>query len=149
MSIIYSYPCIQLNGVKERITISTGPIIKNKAGNKVLLHLSGTTKKYQFIWGRLDDSLNFRENALTKAREVIGDTTIILSEEDPLILTGMIDRDGNEENILLIHYIGTIENEDAIGEAKWFNLEEVLLLDAENKTSSENVRIASQHFLQK
>lgn len=80
---------------------------------------------------------------------MIGDTTIILSEEDPLILTGMIDRDGNEENILLIHYIGTIENEDAIGEAKWFNLEEVLLLDAENKTSSENVRIASQHFLQK
>lgn len=62
---------------------------------------------------------------------------------------GLIERDGNEDNILLVHYLGTLSDEADIGEAKWFRLEEVILLDAENKTSSENIRIASTHFLRK
>ena len=60
---------------------------------------------------------------------------------------GLIERDGNEENIVLIHYLGTIKDETAVGEAQWFTLSEILILDAENKTSSENIRIASTYFL--
>ncbi len=111
------------------------------------MHISKETKKYQFIGGRFDDALNFRENALIRAQEIIWDNPISLSDEAPLVLMGMIERDGNEENIVLIHYLGTIEDETAVGEAKWFTLSEILILDAENKTSSENIRIASTYFL--
>jgi uncharacterized membrane protein affecting hemolysin expression len=78
---------------------------------------------------------------------VIGDTEVTLIKQDPLIITGMIDKEGDEENIVLIHYLASITDESAIGDAQWFSLEEVMILDAENKTSSENVRIASSHFL--
>jgi hypothetical protein len=62
---------------------------------------------------------------------------------------GMIERDGNDENLVLMHYLAHIEDEDNIGEAKWCTLHEVMILDAENKTSSENIRIASIHFLKR
>jgi hypothetical protein len=147
MSIIYSYPCTTLYSAPEKITISTGPVIIDKKKGKVLLHVSPDTGKYQFIWGRLDDTLNFRENALKRAQEVIGDNPITLDATEPLIIFWTIEKEGYEENILLVHYLGTIEHEEDIGEADWFSLDEIILLDAENKTSSENIRIASQHFL--
>ncbi len=147
MSVIYSYPCTTLFWDQEKITLSTGPVIIDKKKERVLLHLSEDTEKYQFIWGRLDDSLSFRENALTRAQEIVGDNPITLASSDPLILLGSIERAWDDENILLVHYLGTIEREDDIGEARWCTLDEVILLDSENKTSSENVRIASMHFL--
>jgi hypothetical protein len=61
----------------------------------------------------------------------------------------MIDRDGAEEYLVLIHYLASIDDGSDIGEARWFTLGEVMLLDAENKTSSENIRIASSYFLTK
>jgi hypothetical protein len=60
----------------------------------------------------------------------------------------VIEKDGAEENIVLIHYLANIEDETDIQDAEWFSLDEVMILDAENKTSSENVRIASVYFLE-
>jgi hypothetical protein len=149
MAILYSYPCTNLNGSNEKITISTWPVVMNQAGTKVLLHIGTSTGKYQFIGWRLDDSLSPRENALMRAREVLWDRDISLIERDPLVINGMIERDGNEENLILIHYLASITDEANIGDAEWSSLEEVILLDAENRTSSENVRIASIYFLTK
>jgi hypothetical protein len=78
---------------------------------------------------------------------VIGTGKIILIEQAPLVLIGKVERDGNEENIVLMHYLARIDDERDIHDAKWFSLDEVMILDAENKTSSENVRIASAYFL--
>ena len=149
MSTIYSYPYTDFAEQSGKITLSTGPVIVNKEGTKVLLHLSETTHQYQFIGGRYDDTLNFRENALARAQEVIGENKITLSEKDPLILLGEIIREHNEEKIMLVHYLGSIEDEENIGKAQWFTHEEVTILDAENKTSSENVKIATDFFLSK
>lgn len=149
MTTIFSYPYIDLTEVSGKITISTGPVIVSKAWDKVLLHISETTHKYQFIGGRLDDNLNFRENAIARAKEVIGNNVITLSDTDPLIIKGTIERDGHDEDIILIHYLGSICDEESIENARWFSLNEVILLDAENKTSSENIKIASEHFLRK
>ena len=74
---------------------------------------------------------------------------ITLDPMEPLILVGKIDRDGREENIVLIHYLASIIDETQIVDAAWFTMEEIMLLDAENKTSSENIRIASEYFLTK
>ncbi len=149
MAIIHSYPCTLLDGQEEKITISTGPVIIDTSGEKILLHISTTTGKYQFIGWRLDDTISLRENALIRAREVIGSTLIMLDQVEPLILMGKIDREWREENILLIHYLASITDETQIGDAAWFTMEEIMLLDAENKTSSENIRIASEYFLRK
>lgn len=149
MSFIYSYPYSDFADQTGKITISTGPVIVNKAGDKVLLHISDTTHQYQFIGGKYDDTMNFRDNAIARAHEVTGADKITLSGDDPLILMGDIIRGHAEEKILLVHYLGWIQDEENIGTAKWFTREEVTLLDAENKTSSENVKIATDYFLGK
>lgn len=149
MSSFYSYPYTDFAEQSGKITLSTGPVIVNKEGTKVLLHISETTHQYQFIGGRYDDTLNFRENALACAREVTGENKITLSPKDPLVLLGEIIHQHDEEKIMLIHYLGSIEDEENVGEAQWFTHEEVTMLDAENKTSSENVKIATDFFLVK
>ncbi len=111
MSTIFSHLYSDFTGHIGAFTISTGPVIVNRDGDRVLLHISSSTNKYQFIGGRLDDSLSFRENALMRAREVVGNNNITLTEEDPTILIDTIVRDGKEEKILLIHYRAHIEDE--------------------------------------
>ena len=71
MSTIFSHSYSDFSGHIGAFTISTGPVIVSKNDAKILLHISSSTNKYQFIGGRLDDSLSFRENALMRAREVV------------------------------------------------------------------------------
>ena len=71
MSTIFSHPYSDFAGHIGAFTISTGPVIVNQSEDKILLHISSSTNKYQFIGGRLDDSLSFRGNALIRAREVV------------------------------------------------------------------------------
>jgi hypothetical protein len=145
MTTVFSYPYRNFSEDIGNITISTGPVVVNKNRDKVLLHLSSTTGKYQFIWWRLDDTLSPRDNALIRAREVIATTSISLLENNPLILLDTIIRDGKEEKLLLIHYEATIENEAMIWDAIWMNLEEIQTVEL----SSPNVMIASKFFLGK
>jgi hypothetical protein len=148
MTTFFSIPTLDFNGGTRKLTISTGPVVMDHARNKILLHKSSTTLKWQFIWGRYDDSLTFRENALERAREIVGDNRVTLIDtEHPIILLDTMDMCGYEEQILLVHYSATIADEDDIWEAKWFSLDEIVMLDAKNETSSENVKIASEHFL--
>jgi hypothetical protein len=131
------------------MTISTGPVVVNKMNTKVLLHLSASTGKYQFIGGRLDDSLSFRENALYRAREVVGENLVIITHDTPTILLDTIDRDGEIETILLVHYKASIENETITWNARWFTIEEIETLHKDNQLSSPNILICSTEFLKK
>lgn len=150
MTTLYNYPYTSLEGIPGKAIISTGPVIINTTRDKVLLHISETTRKYQFIGGRYDDTLSARENALARAREVVGSENLItLTQDDPLLLMGEIEREGHEQKIVLMHYLAHIADETNVGEAKWFSQEEVTMLDAENKTSSENIKIATDYFLSK
>lgn len=58
-----------------------------------------------------------------------------------------IDLREEEEQVLLIHYKATIENEKNVGEATWFTLDEIKMLDAKEETSSSNIRIVSEKLL--
>ncbi len=49
MTTVFSYPYRNFSEDIGNITISTGPVVVNKNRDKVLLHLSSTTGKYQFI----------------------------------------------------------------------------------------------------
>jgi hypothetical protein len=149
MSIFFSHPYSDFLWNTGLFTISTWPVIISSSWDKILLHISSSTGKYQFIWGRLDDSFSFRENALMRAKEVVWDNQIFLTEDDPTILLDTILRDGISEKILLIHYKAHIENELDIGDAKWFSLSEIENLHISWNTSSPNIIIASRHFLSK
>jgi hypothetical protein len=115
MTTFFSIPTLDFSGETHKLTISTGPVVINHTHDKILLHKSTTTLKWQFIGGRYDDSMTFRENALERAREVVGDNSVTLIDtEHPVILLDMIDRDGYEEQILFVHYSATIADEGAI-----------------------------------
>jgi len=72
----------------------------------------------------------------------------LIDEEHPVVVFDTIDLNGYEEKTLLIHYKATIDDEEKIGDAKWYTLDEIRLLDAMNQTSSSNVRIVSEQLLQ-
>ena len=147
MSVFFSHPCSDFSGWEWKITISTGPVIIHSSWEKVLLHISSSTWKYQFIWWRLDDKFSFRENALIRAQEVVWVNKITLTEDDPTVLLDTIERDGQEENMLLIHFKASIMDEDNICEAKWCTLDQIRDFSNQDMISSPNILICSEHFL--
>lgn len=90
--ILYSHPYSRFDGSTGQITIATGPVIVSKDREKVLLHTSTETGKWQFIGGRLDDSESIRSNALARAKEVVGDNVVRLLDLPPLVILDTIDR---------------------------------------------------------
>lgn len=147
MSVFFSHPCLDFSRREWKITISTGPVIIHSSWEKVLLHISSSTGKYQFIGWRFDDTLSFRENALIRAQEVVWDNKITLLNDNPTVLLDIIERDGQEENILLIHFKANIWDEVNIGEAKWCTLDQIRDFSDQDMISSPNVLICSEYFL--
>lgn len=147
MSIFFSHPYSDFSWEEGRMTISTGPVIIHSDTQRILLHISTSTGKYQFIWWRLDDAYSFRENALMRAREVVWENQITLAEAEPTVLLDTIIRDGIPEKILLIHYKASIQHEDDIHDAEWFTLEQIETLHQLEQTSSPNILFCSRYFL--
>lgn len=148
MTTFFCVPALDFTGTSSQFTIATGPIIVNRAHDKILLHKWESTGKWQFIGGRYDDSTTFRENALEKASEVLWDNAVTLIDtEHPVVVFDTIDLRGYEEKTLLIHYKATIADEENIWECQWFSLDAIRMLDAKNETSSENVKMVSEQFL--
>ena len=144
MTEIYNYPYIWLNGTPWTMTHCSWPVIIHE--DKILLHISRSTGKYQFIWGRLDDELSHRENAIIRAEEVLWHRDIIL-EHTPLSIIGEIGRNTNTEMLILFHYKAALQNPENIWEWEWKTLPEIEQLAKDDMLSSENVLIASTHFL--
>ncbi|MDA9129004.1 hypothetical protein N9J72_00825 [Candidatus Gracilibacteria bacterium] len=144
MTDIYNYPYIGLDGAEGVMTLCSGPVVIHE--DKVLLHISDSTGKYQFIGGRLNDKLSMRENALERAEAVLGHRDLILGDT-PLSVIGEIERDGKIETVVLFHYKAVLTDLDHIGAGEWKTLDEIEQLSHENMLSSNNVIIASKHFL--
>lgn len=148
MTTFYCLPCSDFAHNTFPFTIATWPVVLSKDGKKILLHKSQSTGKWQFIGGRYNDCMTFRENALHHAELVVWKNTIqLIDEEHPVLLMDEIDLREEEEQVLLIHYKATIENEKNVGEATWFTLDEIKMLDAKEETSSSNIRIVSEKLL--
>ncbi len=147
MAEIFSLPSKNLGGQDSQITLCSWPVIISPEG-KILVHISSSTGKYQFIWGRLDDSSSLRETAVNKATEVLGHKNISLSDKEPLCISWEIKRDGVTEEIVLFHYKAKLEDENNIWEAEWKSLSEIEELWKQDMLSSENVLIASKYFLE-
>ena len=129
------------------MTLVSWPVIIDSTRTKVLLHIAKSTGKYQFIGWKLEDTFSLQENALKKAMEVVWNNVIKLLEYEPIIIKDIIEREWKPEEIILFHYLASIENESDIWEAKWFNLDQIEKLDQNKETSSPNVLICSSHFL--
>ena len=115
MTTFFCVPALDFSGIESQFTIATGPVVLNHAHDKILLHRGESTAKWQFIGGRYDDSITFRENALDKASVVLGDNRVTLIDtEHPVIVFDTIDLHGYEEKTLLIHYKASIADELAI-----------------------------------
>ncbi|GAB0174555.1 MAG: hypothetical protein HHAS10_04340 [Candidatus Altimarinota bacterium] len=148
MTTFYCLPCSDFSHNTFPFTIATGPVVISKNKEKVLLHQSHATGKWQFIGGRYNDHMTFRESALHHGQEVVGNNTItLLDEEHPVLLMDEVDLREEEEQVLLIHYKALIDDESNIGDASWFTLDEVMMLDAKEETSSSNIRIITEKFL--
>ena len=146
MTTIMSYPFSWLDWEAGKITHATWPVIIDTQ-NRILLHVSSTTEKYQFIGWRLDDTISMRENALARAEEVLWHRAVTLSCNDPLLIFWEIERNGDIEKLLLSHYKAKLNDENNIWDWEWKTLEEIQELANKDMLSSPNVLIAVKHFL--
>jgi len=146
MNEIYSYDYTWLDWDDGKITICSGPVIINDE-KKVLLHISSSTNKYQFIWGRLNDSESLQENVITRAAEVLWHPWISLVSETPLSIYGEIIRDWVKEKLVLFHYLARLDDENNIWTAEWKTLKEIEELSKNDMLSSNNILIAVKHFI--
>lgn len=137
----------RFDGTPMKVSSVTGPVIIKD--EKVLLHLSESTGKWQFTGGRLDDGMSPRENADFRTFESLGLHVKLRTDISPLPIVGTIERDGKEEQIFLLHYLADLEEGSELqsSKAKWFSLEEVEEMTQKGETSSPNVLIAAKHFL--
>ena len=148
MTEIFSYSSTDLNESPRKITICSGSIILSSEW-RILVHISSSTQKYQFIWWRLDDTASLRKNAVNRAEEVLWHKNMILSDEDPLCVTWKVDRDWVSEDLILFHYRAKLEDEADIWATEWKTLEQLEELWGKNMLSSKNVLIASKYFLER
>lgn len=146
MTELFKYPYIWLDEMIGTLTHCSGPVVIRE--DKVLLHIWSSTWKYQFIWGRLNDNLSLRENAINTAQEVLWHRDITL-EWEPLAILWEITRDEKVETIILFHYKASLANTDNIWKWEWKTLEQIIELENKNMLSSKNIVIASKYFLNK
>ena len=146
MTEIYNFPYIWLDGSDGTMTLCSWPVIIHE--DKILLHISDSTWKYQFIWGRLNDELSLKENALEKAEEVLWHRHIILWDT-PLSIVWEIQRDERPETLVLFHYKAALTQLENIWKWEWKTFEEIEVLAKWDMLSSNNVVIASKYFLEK
>ncbi len=92
MTTFFCTPCENFTGEKIQFTIATALVICNREKNKILMIKGQSTEKWQFIGGRYDDKMSFRENAENYAEKNLGHkNTKILNKEEPILLFDTID----------------------------------------------------------
>ncbi len=149
MTNIFSYPAKNFKNEDIKIGINSGPIIISEDG-RFLLHISSSTGKYQFTGGRLDDSKSPRENAIFRPKEDIGLEVELIENLEPLIIADEIERDGEKEKLILIHYLAKLKDgfEPDLSKCAWFTLDEVKELEKNNNVSSPNILVGCKYFSQ-
>lgn len=139
-------PGFLLDGAVTKITFAAGPVVIRDG--KVLIHRADSTKKLQFIGGRVDDDKTFTQVAVAKAWDDCGVRVKLVG--DPLPILGQVDRHGQKEWVVLIHYRAEMLNAvpEKPGEYHWCSLKELEVLNEKNDLSSANMVIAARYFLQ-
>lgn len=148
MSDIFIYPAKNFKNQDIKISISSGPVIVGE-DNRFLLHISSGTGKYQFTGGRLDDSKSLKENAIFRPKEDVGLEVELIENTKPLIIADEIERNGEKEKMVLIHYLAKLVDghEPDLSRCTWFTLDEVKELEKDGRVSSPNILIGCRFFL--
>jgi len=135
-------------GENIKLTHCSGPIIFNDK-REFLLHRAESTGKFQFTGGRLSDELSLRENAIFRPLEDLGIKVKLRDGVEPLIIVDKLVRDGDEETLVLVHYLADLNSELSFetGEWVWKSFEEICLMDENDELSSPNIKIACKYFL--
>ena len=148
MTDIYSYDYSDLNWDNWKTTVCSWPVILDDDW-KVLLHVSSSTQKFQFIGWRLADDVSLRVNAIMRAKEVLGHEELELTSDEPLCIFWEVEKDWEMQKMLLFHYKSKLREWASIWEAEWKTLDEILELEKQDMLSSKNVMVASKYFLEK
>lgn len=143
----FKYPAKNFKNQATKISINSGPVIIGEDG-RFLLHISSSTRKYQFTGGRLDDSKSPKENAIFRPKKDIGLEVELIDNIDPLIIVDEIERDGEKEQMILIHYLAKLKNgfKPDLSKCAWFTLDEVKELEKNDNVSSPNILIGCEYF---
>jgi len=138
-------PCFLLDGTATKVTFAAGPVIIRDG--KVLVHRAPSTGKFQFIGGRVDDQKTFAAVAVARAWDDCGVRVRLVG--DPLPILGQVERKGQVEWVVLIHYRAEMINAvpEKSGEYRWCSLEELEMLHKQGDLSSANMVIAAKHFM--
>lgn len=147
---IFNYTAKNFKNENIKISINSGPVIIGK-DERFLLHISKSTGKYQFTGGRLDDSKSPKENAIFRPKEDVGLEVELIENSDPLIIADEIERNGEKEKLILIHYLAKLKDgfKPDLAKCAWFTLDEVKELEKNNNVSSPNILIGCKYFTQK
>jgi hypothetical protein len=137
-------------GENIKLTHCSGPVIKND-NNEFLLHRAESTGKYQFTGGRLSDKLSLQENAIFRPMEDLKVKVKLRNGLEPLIIVDKLNREGEDETIVLVHYLADLESEldSSVGDWVWKNISEISKMDSNKELSSPNIKIACEYFLNK
>jgi len=144
---LFHFDASNFEGAQQKITIASGPVIFNEAG-EVLLHRGHSNGKFQFIGGRISGDISIEQNVIQQAHDALG-ITIAIMNQTPFIVSDMIERDGKSEQLVLIHYAaeitaGELDSEDEWG---WFSLDKINEMMKNDEISSPNILLASKHFV--
>jgi ADP-ribose pyrophosphatase YjhB (NUDIX family) len=147
---IFNYPAKNFKNQNIKISINSGPVIISE-DERFLLHISSSTRKYQFTGGRLDDSKSPKENAIFRPKEDVGLEVELIENLEPLIIADEIERNGEKEKIILIHYLAKLKDgfKPDLSKCAWFTLDEVKELEKNNNVSSPNILIGCKYFTRK
>ncbi len=150
MTNIFNYSAKNFKNQDIKISINSGPVIIGEDG-RFLLHISSSTGKYQFTGGRLDDSKSPKENAVFRPREDVGLEVELIEKLEPLIIADEVERNGEKEKMILIHYLAKLKDgfKPDLSKCAWFTLDEVKELEKNNNVSSPNIVIGCKFFTRK
>lgn len=129
-----------------KIIIASGPVIVRDG--QVLLNKHGEDDFWKFCGGQVEDlsAEGLRAAAIREAREEIGVTVNIINP-DPFIMHVARLRNGEEADIILVHYLAEISPEQEIKpgpdirEVSWLAIDEL-----EQENLGPNILAALRHF---
>ena len=97
----------------QKIIIASGPVIIEN--NKVLLDISGEDEFWKFCGGKVREDETLRQTAIRRAKEELG-INIKISDSEPFLLHTTKEKDGENFDIILSHYLSSFSGKIVLGD---------------------------------
>jgi ADP-ribose pyrophosphatase YjhB (NUDIX family) len=125
----------------SKIIIASGPVIVENG--KALLDIQGDDDFWKFCGGKIREGESLKKTAIRRAKEELG-IDIEIIDESPFLMHVSKERDGENTDVLLVHWLAKRIGEPKAGEG----VRETEWVDIKNlpKDVGPNVKPALKHF---